>query len=271
MSFVLCHCFCGTQCHTEGLGMCHRASFASRTRRSSAGNNDSLSKLQWSPLPRRCWCHLRRREVYTRVGENLPQSIWRLDNSLHWTGKSLLDCSAGRKRRQVCLSEDSKCLELGKAGTVHLLVVAMVNDAMEKLCGNSPASIKGEKLIGITIVARSGARVWKWQSRVLRVEGGLSGFAEHPFTAISCASEVHSNHNEAQNNCSRRSRAYRRRQNLYAKRVQGLQRALMCNDWCITGASSLGLGKSTTPAMAMSFCNRPCQCMNFWLRGSTLH
>jgi len=29
-------------------------------------------------------------------------------------------------------------------------------------------------------------------------------YAEHPFTAISCASEVHANHNEAQNSALRR-------------------------------------------------------------------
>jgi len=35
----------------------------------------------------------------------------------------------------------------------------MVNDAMEKLCKLASVYLKGEKLIGITIVARSGARV----------------------------------------------------------------------------------------------------------------
>ncbi len=46
---------------------------------------------------------------------------------------------------------------------------------------------------------------------------------EHPFTAVSPASEVHAKHNEAQNSAlRRRASAYRRRQNLYAKRVEGL-------------------------------------------------
>ena len=40
-------------------------------------------------------------------------------------------------------------------------------------------------------------------------------------------SDVHANHNEAQNAALRRpASAYRRRQNLYAKRVEGLQRTL---------------------------------------------
>ncbi len=51
--------------------------------------------------------------------------------------------------------------------------------------------------------------------------------AEHPFTAITHACEVHANHNEAQNSAlRRRASVYRRRQNLSAKRVEGLQRVL---------------------------------------------
>ena len=50
---------------------------------------------------------------------------------------------------------------------------------------------------------------------------------EHPFTAISPESEVHANHNEAQNAAlRRRCSAYRRRQNLYAKTLSGSQRVL---------------------------------------------
>jgi DNA-directed RNA polymerase subunit RPC12/RpoP len=47
---------------------------------------------------------------------------------------------------------------------------------------------------------------------------------EHPFTAISPKSDVHANHNEAQNSSlRRRASGYRRRQNLYAKTVEGLR------------------------------------------------
>jgi hypothetical protein len=50
---------------------------------------------------------------------------------------------------------------------------------------------------------------------------------EHLFTAISPKSEVHANHNEAQNSSlRRRASADHRRQNHYAKIVEGLQRAL---------------------------------------------
>jgi hypothetical protein len=50
---------------------------------------------------------------------------------------------------------------------------------------------------------------------------------EHPFTAISAKSDVYANHNEAQNSSlRRRASGYRRRQNLYAKAVEGLQRMI---------------------------------------------
>ena len=81
--------------------------------------------------------------------------------------------------------------------------------------------------------------------------------SEHPFTAISPTHEVHANHNEAQNSAlRRRASAYRRRQNLYAKRVEGLQRALnvqrLIHNWV---RPHWGLGKQMTPAMAMGYCD----------------
>jgi hypothetical protein len=82
---------------------------------------------------------------------------------------------------------------------------------------------------------------------------------EHPFTAISPTTEVHANHNEAQNSAlRRRASAYRRRQNLYAKRVEGLQRVLdvqrLIHNWV---RPHWGLGQKLTPAMAMGYCDRP--------------
>jgi hypothetical protein len=81
---------------------------------------------------------------------------------------------------------------------------------------------------------------------------------EHPFTAISPPREVHANHNEALNSSiRRRCSAYRRRQNHYAKTVQGLQRAItvqrLIHNWIRPHWS---LGKATTPAMAMGLCQR---------------
>lgn len=82
---------------------------------------------------------------------------------------------------------------------------------------------------------------------------------EHPFTAISPMAEVHANHNEAQNAAlRRRCSAYRRRQNLYAKTRAGLQRVLdvqrIIHNWV---RPHWGLGKRTTPAMAIGLCSRP--------------
>ena len=82
---------------------------------------------------------------------------------------------------------------------------------------------------------------------------------EHPFTAISAVTEVHANHSEAQNSALRRLRsADRRRQNLYAKRVEGLQRVLdvqrLIHNWV---RPHWGLAKKMTPAMAMGYCERP--------------
>jgi hypothetical protein len=78
-------------------------------------------------------------------------------------------------------------------------------------------------------------------------------------TAISPAHEVHANHNEAQNSAlRRRASAYRRRQNLYAKCVEGLQRVLdvqrLIHNWV---RPHWGLKHKMTPAMAMGYCNRP--------------
>ncbi len=83
--------------------------------------------------------------------------------------------------------------------------------------------------------------------------------AEHPFTAISPKHEVHANHNESQNAAlRRRASAYRRQQNLYAKRVEALQRVLdvqrLIHNWV---RPHWGLGKNTTPAMVMGYCDRP--------------
>ena len=82
---------------------------------------------------------------------------------------------------------------------------------------------------------------------------------EHPYTAMSPKSEVHANHNEALNSVLRRkASAYRRRQNHYAKKVEGLQRALnvqrLSHNWCRPHWSHR---YKRTPAMVMGFIKRP--------------
>jgi hypothetical protein len=88
-------------------------------------------------------------------------------------------------------------------------------------------------------------RVWRYRT--------------HPYTAISPDKDVHANHQEAFNaSLRRRCSAYRRRQNLYAKRQDALQRTLtvqqMIHNWVRVHFS---LPKNTTPAMKMGFIERP--------------
>jgi hypothetical protein len=78
---------------------------------------------------------------------------------------------------------------------------------------------------------------------------------EHPCTAISPKSDVHANHNEAQNSSlRRRASEYRRKQNLDAKAVVGLQRVLnmqrMIHNWV---RPDWGLRKQETPVMAIGY------------------
>jgi len=83
--------------------------------------------------------------------------------------------------------------------------------------------------------------------------------AEHPFTAISAASDVHANHNEALNSSiRRRCSAYRRQANHYAKTVDGLQHAItlqrLIHNWVRPHWS---LAKEPTPARVLGFCDCP--------------
>jgi len=109
-------------------------------------------------------------------------------------------------------------------------------------------------------------KVWRYGVEVACKIKGSQGTprvewvkVEHPFTAISSTSEVHANHNEALNSSIRRHcSAYRRRQNHYAKTVDGLQHAItaqrLIHNWIRPHSSFDG---QTTPAMAIGLCDRP--------------
>lgn len=109
-------------------------------------------------------------------------------------------------------------------------------------------------------------KVWRYGLEVAMKVKGSQGLRrivwvrpEHPYTAVSPLAEVHANHNEAHNAAlRRRCSAYRRRQNLYAKTQDGLQRALdvqrIIHNWV---RPHWGLGKQTTPAMAIGLYSRP--------------
>ena len=88
---------------------------------------------------------------------------------------------------------------------------------------------------------------------------------EHPYTAISLACDVHANHTEANNSAlRRRCSTYRRQQNLYAKTVEGLQRAVtvqrLVHNWVRPHWS---LDKNMTPSMALGLYHRPISMLEF--------
>ncbi|MCA6592138.1 MAG: IS1 family transposase, partial [Pseudanabaena sp. M38BS1SP1A06MG] len=103
-------------------------------------------------------------------------------------------------------------------------------------------------------------KVWRYGLEVaIKIKGSHGNHPvewvkpEHPYTAISDKSDVHANHNEANNSAlRRRCSAYRRRQNLYAKNTEGLQRAVtvqrLVHNWVRPHG---GLGKNKTPVMAI--------------------
>ena len=82
---------------------------------------------------------------------------------------------------------------------------------------------------------------------------------EYPYTFISPKDEVHANHNEALNTAIRRKcSAYRRRQNLYAKKVQGLNRSItvqrLIHNWV---QPHFSLEENITPAVAIDYVKQP--------------
>lgn len=99
-------------------------------------------------------------------------------------------------------------------------------------------------------------KLWRYGLEVAMKLKGSQGLRrilwvrpEHPYTAVSPLAEVHANHPNAA--LRRRCSAYRRRQNLYAKTQDGLQRPLdvqrILHNWV---RPLSGLGKWTTPTMA---------------------
>ncbi len=109
-------------------------------------------------------------------------------------------------------------------------------------------------------------KVWRYGLEVaMKIKGSQGNRRvewvkpEHPYTAISGKSDVHANHNEANNSAlRRRCSAFRCRQNLYAKNTEGLQRTVtvqrLIHNWV---RPHVILGKNKTPAMAIGLFHRP--------------
>ncbi len=78
----------------------------------------------------------------------------------------------------------------------------------------------------------------------------------------------HSFENRYNSALRRRCSAYRRRQNLYAKNTEGLQRAVtvqrLVHNWV---SPHVGLGRNKTPAMEIGLYHRPLSMLDLLSRG----
>lgn len=222
-------------------------------------------KQQWSPpVPEGKEVTVEGDEIYTRVGENLPAS-----KSQGWTINFLERESRYWITSEVGLKEDAlfeKALkqlwEWGK-GAQTLRCFTDGERRYGKYLWSLASVYLSEKERVKGYLYR---KVWREGVEVAMKIKGSQGKprrewvkVEHPFTAISPSKEVHANHNEANNAAiRRRCSAYRRRQNHYAEKQEGLQRSIevqrLVHNWCRPHAS---LGKKVTPAMAMGLATRP--------------
>ena len=219
---------------------------------------------QWSPsAPEGADITLEGDEVYPRVNENLPPT-----ESLGWTihfierdTRYWVDAQAGQKTSELFERGTQKAWEWAKSGDF----IRWFSDG-ERRYGTALWKLASVRLKAGEVHPDYGRRkVWRQGLEVAMKIKSSQGRkrvewvkVEHPFTALSAADEVHANHNEAQNSAlRRRASAYRRRQNLYAKRVEGLQRVLdvqrLVHNWV---RPHWGLGKNRTPATAMGYCSR---------------
>lgn len=203
-------------------------------------------------------------EVYTRVDENLPPSEsegWTI-HFLERESRYWLEARAGFK--------DQELFELGVESAWRWAepseFIRWFTDGERRYAKELWKSASVSLPALMTTEAFPYRKVWREGLEVAIKIKGSQGKPRvewvkpaHPYTAISHQSEVHANHNEAQNSALRRkATAYRRRQNHYAKRVEGLQRALnvqrLIHNWV---RPHWGHGGKRTPAMAMGFIARP--------------
>ncbi|MDX2243679.1 MAG: IS1 family transposase [Leptolyngbyaceae cyanobacterium bins.302] len=252
---------------TEGLGMRATGRAFGKSHSTIAQWEERVAQTleAWSPpAPAGADVTVEGDEVYTRVGENLPPS-----ESEGWTihfierqTRYWVNVQAGQKSAELFTQVTQQTWEWTEPATF----IRWFTDG-ERRYGNSLWKLASVYLRAGDVSREYGHRkVWREGLEVAMKIKGSQGHrrvewvkVEHPFTAISDASEGHANHNEAQNAAlRRRSSAYRRRQNLYAKNLKGLQRVLdvqkLVHNWV---KPHWGLDKNTTPAMKMGFISRP--------------
>ncbi len=251
----------------EGLGIRAAARVVGTSPSSISAWEERLSSHlpAWSPpAPEGGEVTIEGDELYTRVGENLPPEAsegWTISfierESRYW-----LEASAGLKAAQLF----EQGVERAWQWAVSSAWIRWFTDG-ERRYGKELWKLASVYLPShLTSEAYPYQKVWREGLEVAIKIKGSQGKArvewlqvEHPWTAMSSIAEVHANHLEAFNSAlRRRATAYRRRQNHYAKQVEGLQRALnvqrLIHNWVRPHWS---LGKARTPAMAMGFIQRP--------------
>jgi hypothetical protein len=251
----------------EGLGIRATARVLKKSPSSITSWEKRLSNqlAEWSPkAPEGGEVTIEGDELYTRVGENLPA-----EQSEGWTisfvereSRYWVEAKAGMKDRDLFKQGVKAAWEWGEASQW----MRWFTDG-ERRYGKELWKLASVHLPRqMTTEAYPHRKVWREGLEVaIKIKGSQGKprvewvYREHPFTAISPSSEVHANHLEALNSAlRRRGTAYRRRQNHYAKELDGLQRALnvqrLLHNWSRPHGS---LKKNTTPAMAMGFINRP--------------
>ncbi|UCJ11985.1 MAG: IS1 family transposase [Phormidium sp. PBR-2020] len=253
---------------SEGLGLRATGRCFDKSHTTIMGWEQRLAEQHphWSPpAPEEGEVTLEGDEIYTRVGENLPPS-----QCQGWT----LTFIERKSRYWVAAHAGNKDERLFTTGTEQTWQWAQAAEFIRWFTDGERRYGKALWTFASRFISKPSPhgthypwrKVWREGLEVAMKIKGSQGQprvewvkVEHPFTAISPADEVHANHNEAHNSALRRCcSAYRRRQNLYAKTVVGLQRVLevqrLIYNW---SRPHYSLGKKTTPAMAMGYCNRP--------------
>jgi hypothetical protein len=220
---------------------------------------------QWSPpAPAGSDITVESDEVYTRISENLPPSEpkgWTVTfierKSRYW-----IEARAGDKTTELFVKATKTAVPWAKMSQYIRWFIDGERRYAQQLWQLASVYLKSTEVsheYGHRKVWRHGLEV------AIKIKGSQGNRRvewlkpEHPYTAISDKSDVHANHNEANNSAlRRRCSAYRRRQNLYAKNTEGLQRVVtvqrLIHNWV---RPPVGLCKNKTPAMAIGLFHRP--------------
>ncbi|WP_148216055.1 IS1 family transposase [Acaryochloris marina] len=216
------------------------------------------------PSPKEAEVTIKGDEVYTRVGKNLPPWLsegWTIHfidrESRYW-----FEARAGLKDESLFEKSVKAAWDWAKPSSS----IRWFTDGERRYSKVLWKLASAYLPRSTTTQAYPFRKIWRAGLEVAMKLKGSQGKPrvvwvnrEHPYTAISPKSDVHANHLEAlHSSLRRRASSYRRRQNHYAKTVEGLQRALnvqrLIHNWC---RSHYSHGYQRTPAMVMGFIQRP--------------